>query len=85
MFKPGELPLFDELRHVSDVVEGLTGLLIHDSLLLHLEHRDVHDLADCGLRRAEIDEVSFRSQRSASRIPLPRGQRSLVTAGKAAS
>ena len=48
IFEPGELPLFDELRDVADAVEGFTELSICDSLLLHLKHRDVHDLADCG-------------------------------------
>ena len=38
MFKPGELPFFDEVRDAPDVVEGFRELLIRDSLLLHLKH-----------------------------------------------
>lgn len=45
------MSLLDELGDVSNnvvnnVVEGLKKLSIRDSLLLHFEHGDVHNLAD---------------------------------------
>jgi hypothetical protein len=69
MFKPGELPLFDEIGDVSDVVEGLTKLSIRDSLFFHFKHRDIHDLPDCGMVEPLEFPFAFDSQGPGLRPP----------------
>jgi hypothetical protein len=61
-FKPGELPLLDELGDVSGVVEGLPKFSIDDPLLLHLKNCDVHNLSDCSMVESLELPFAFGSQ-----------------------